>query len=267
MQAAMWPLAGLLGLFMGSYLNVIAWRWFRDEQQSPQQWGSRSKCPVCAKTLSWIELIPVVSYLMQRGRCAQCAAPLSARYPIAELLTATVFASIVAVYGFHPISAVLLVLASVLLVLALIDGETQLIPDQLSLLALIGTAVGLVVLRVPNLLHQPLLLGIPRFEHGVVGALIGAGILGLIVLVTQGKGMGIGDIKLGGVLGLSLGGPATLLALFISFVSGALVGLVLIKGRKASLKTAVPFGPFLVFGWFVAILWSGPIIAWYTGLN
>ena len=263
----MWSLAGVLGLFIGSYLNVVAWRWYRQDQQSPHQLGSRSKCPHCGKMLSWTELVPIVSFIVQRGRCVKCKAQLGFRYPTVELTTAIIFASIVVVYGFHPISLLLLILASVFLVLALVDSETQLIPDRLSVIALAVTAFSLVILRVPNLLHRPILLGLPTFEHGVVGALIGVGILGSIVLVTKGRGMGIGDIKLAGVLGLSLGGPATLLALFTGFVSGAIVGLVLIQGKKASLKTAVPFGPFLVFGWLIAILWSTPIIAWYTGLN
>jgi prepilin signal peptidase PulO-like enzyme (type II secretory pathway) len=178
-----------------------------------------------------------------------------------------VFASIVAVFGSDFLSLLMLVLASVFLVIALVDGETQLIPDRLSIIALLITIVGLMLFRVSNLLHSPNILGLHTFEQGIVGMLIGSGILGAIVLVTRGRGMGIGDIKLGGVLGLSLGGPATLLALFTGFVSGAVVGLILIKGKKASLKTAVPFGPFLVFGWLVAVLWSTPIIAWYTGLN
>lgn len=266
-SAILWPIAGVLGLFIGSYLNVVAWRWYRQDQQSPQQLGSRSKCPHCGRVLSWKELVPIVSFIVQRGRCVKCKAELGIRYPLIELVTAIVFSGIVAVYGFHPITLLLLILASIFLVLALVDSETQLIPDHLSIIALIVTGISLVVLRVPNLLHRPVLLGLPVFEHGITGLLIGIGILGSIVLITKGRGMGIGDIKLAGVLGLSLGGPATLLALFTGFVSGAIVGLILIQGKKASLKTAVPFGPFLVFGWLVAILWSTPIIAWYTGLN
>jgi prepilin signal peptidase PulO-like enzyme (type II secretory pathway) len=262
-----WPLAGVLGLFIGSYLNVVAWRWYRQDQQSPQQLASRSKCPHCSKVLSWKELIPIVSFIVQRGRCVKCKAQLSIRYPLVELAMAIVFSGIVAVYGFQPLSLLILVIASIFIVIALVDSETQLIPDRLSIIALIITILGLVFLCVPNLLQRPILLDLPIFEHGITGALIGIGILGSIVLITKGRGMGIGDIKLAGVLGLSLGGPATLLALFTGFVSGAIVGLILIQGKKASLKTAVPFGPFLVFGWLVAILWSTPIIAWYTGLN
>ena len=261
-----WPLAGVLGLFIGSYLNVIAWRWFRGDIESPNKLNSRSKCASCGKVLGWKELIPLVSYFIQRGRCVACRAPLSLRYPVAEIITAIVFASIVVVYGVNPASVLLIVLASILLAVALIDAETQLIPDLLSVLGLGVTAIGLIVLRIPNLIGRLVAHGSFISERGIVGAIIAIVILGSIVVATRGRGMGIGDIKLGGILGLSLGGPATLLALFCGFVSGALVGLILIQQKQASLKTAVPFGPFLVFGWFVAVIFSRPIIAWYTGL-
>lgn len=267
MQAApLWPLAALLGLFIGSYLNVVAWRWYRGEQESPQRWGSRSKCPQCGKVLAWHELIPIVSFVRQRGRCAGCSAPISARYPVAEAVTALVFSAVAARYGFHPVTLLLLTLASVFLIIAFVDAETQYIPDRLSLIALVVSAGALPLLHVPNLVGRPLIPGVFPYEHGLVGLGIATVVLGGIVLGTRGRGMGVGDIKLGAVLGLSLGGPATLFALFTAFVSGAAVGLVLIRSSRATLKTAVPFGPFLIFGWLVAVLWAGPVIAWYTGL-
>ncbi len=267
MQAALlWPLAAFLGLFVGSYLNVVAWRWYRSDQESPQRLTSRSKCPHCGKVLGWRELVPVVSFLVQRGRCAGCATPLSIRYPLAELGTAAVFGLAVARYGIHPQSALLLVIASIFVMIALVDAETQLIPDRLSLAALIVSLGAILVLGVPNLIGRPVTPGVFPFEHGVAGGAIAAGILGAIVLGTRGRGMGIGDIKLGAVLGLSLGGPATLLALFTAFVTGAAAGLLLIRSKHATLKTAIPFGPFLVLGWLVAALWATPVIAWYTGI-
>ena len=260
----LWPLAGVVGLLVGSFVNVIAWRWYREKLPRPLALKTRSQCPECGKVLGWHELIPLVSFAMQRGRCRHCSKRLSWRYPIVELLTASIFAVIVATYGLHPQSAFLLILASNFLVVALVDTETQLIPDQLSVAGLVVSGLGLLSLRLPNLISQsPEYVSV--FSLGVVGAVIGVALLGFIVLVTKGRGMGIGDIKLGGVLGLSLGGPATLLALFVAFVSGAAFGLTLLLRGKASMKTAVPFGPFLIVGWLVAVLWGQQLIAWYTG--
>lgn len=259
----LWPLAGIIGLFAGSFLNVLAWRWYRSELPNPLLLATRSQCAHCNRTLRWYELIPMVSYIMQRGRCRSCRKGIAWRYPAVELLTGIIFAAVVATHGgVHPETLILLLLASIFLVIALVDLETQLIPDRLSIAGAVVTMIGSVVLGRTSLVQ----LGGSWFSSGITGFVIAVVILGGIVAGSRGKGMGIGDIKLGAVIGLSLGGPLTLLALFSAFVSGAIAGLVLLARGRASMKTAVPFGPFLVLGWLVAILWGRGIVAWYTGL-
>ncbi len=263
MQAVtLWPLASVLGLLVGSFLNVVAWRWYRSSLPRPLALQTRSQCPQCGTVLGWVELIPLVSFLVQRGRCRSCSARISWRYPLVEVVLAAVFGLITAVYGPHLQTLFLLCLAAILFTIALIDLETQLIPDQLTMLGAVVAGLGVWLLGQGSVVST----SAHWFAYGLSGALVGAGILGAIVLGTRGRGMGIGDIKLAAVLGLSLGGPLTLLALFTGFVSGALVGLGLLARGRASMKTAVPFGPFLVFGWLVAVLWGAQILAWYTGM-
>lgn len=214
--------------------------------------------------------MPVVSFLIQTGRCRRCGARLSWRYPAVEIVTGLVFGLIAIQYS-GSASVALLVIASVLILLALIDLDHGLLPDQLTIGGIIGIVGYLVFTGQSSIINLPAgeaghQLSIP-FDHWLWGALIGAGILAALVLLTRGRGMGIGDIKLAGLIGASLGGSAALLALGSAFVVGAGVGLGLLAAGRAHLKSAIPFGPFLALGWLIAVLWHEPILAWYTGLS
>ncbi len=260
--ATWWPLlAGVIGLFLGSYLNVTALRWFRTDRTSPQQLSSRSQCPKCGVVLRWYELIPVLSFRIQRRRCRSCATPLSLRYPVVELLTAATYAVVAWQYGWGLQAAAVLVVTSVLLVIALIDLETQLIPDHLTGPLAVAVAVFLLATGWQNLVTAT---G-AWLSHWLVGSVVGVVSIGAIVGLTRGRGMGIGDIKLAGVMGMTLGGSLLLVALFVAFVSGAFAGLILVGTGRLTMKSRLAFGPFLVAGWFAAVIWGTAVIAWYTG--
>lgn len=263
--ATWWPLSvGVVGLFIGSYLNVVALRWF-DPQKSAQKLSSRSECANCHRQLGWLELIPLVSFIVLRRRCKGCQALISWRYPLVELLTGVVFYLIA--FNFHGFWQLftLLILSSVMIVIALIDLVTQLIPDRLTYPMMGIFAVVLISTGNNNLLD--FYKSQINIYHWLIGLVIGLAIPFLIVALTKGRGMGIGDIKLGGLIGLTLGGAYCLVAMFSAFVIGALVGLGLVAKNKANLKTQLPFGPFLVLGWLIALFWGPRIVAWYTGFT
>ncbi len=239
--------AGVLGAIVGSFLNVVSYRLPRHESLiSPA-----SHCPKCGTPVKPYDNIPVLSWLLLRGRCRSCAAPISARYPLVEALTAALCVGVVLV---HPsASGIALSVTLILLVVpaALIDLEHRIIPNQLTLL-------GAVLALVLGLALDP--SGEP--DRLIAGAAAG-GFLLLAALAYPG-GMGMGDVKLAGVMGLFLGG-AVAPAILVALVAGVLVGVAIIARKGAAgRKTAVPFGPFLALGALVAALAGGPLIDLYT---
>lgn len=225
---------GLIGLFFGSFFNVLVDRLPAGESIL----FGRSHCDFCKKNLRWFELIPVLSFLLQRGKCRRCHHSLSIRYPISELLTAVLFmgtASLVVTHSF-PIIAVTFLLVSILWVIFWTDILTYMIPDSL---IVIGCVVSLFFLfSTPPLSIAGYLLS----------ASVGSGFFYFLWFVTKGKGMGFGDVKLVLLLGLALGFPRIVTALYVAFLTGAIVGIILIIGGKKHLKSKIPFGPFLIIG-------------------
>lgn len=223
----------LLGISVGSFLNVLI-----DRLPKGQTIWGRSQCDYCKKTLRWYELIPIVSYLMQGGRCRRCHRMLSVQYPLVEL--ATGFGFILLPNMFH-----LLIFCS-LLVIFVADLKYQIIPDSMLLLGVVGAI-------------------------GEIWQNIGAGLLGalfflLLWSITRGRGMGFGDVKLAGLLGLLLGYPRIVIALYGAFLTGAAVGVILILRGKAKPKTKIAFGPFMIFGALLATIWGARILEWWKGL-
>lgn len=242
-------LAGLGGLLIGSFLNVVIARLPEGESIA----RGRSKCPSCGATIRARDNVPVLSWLLLRGRCRDCGAPISKRYPAVELLTAGLYAATVAVhYDDTPELVLGLVLVTFLIPIAFIDLDVQRIPNALTLPAAVLAIV----------------LGTALDPGGEVERLIaGAGaaaFLGIPALINP-KGMGMGDAKLTGVMGLYLGAPvapAILIGLFAGVVAG--VGIVAQKGMSDARRTRIPFGPFLALGGVIAMLAGTPIIDWYT---
>ena len=240
-------LAAAGGLAVGSFLNVVAWRLPRGESLV----APGSHCPGCDHAVRPYDNVPLLSWLLLGGRCRDCRARISPRYPLVEATTAALALAVVATQrGAHD---VLLGLALVVLLvpIALIDLDHRIIPNRL-------TAAGALAALAIGLATEPSALP----EQLIAGAAAG-GFLLATALARPG-GMGMGDVKLAGMLGLFLGRDAAV-ALLVALLAGALVGGVVIAGRgvRRGRKTAIPFGPFLAAGGVVALLAGPAIVDWY----
>jgi leader peptidase (prepilin peptidase)/N-methyltransferase len=247
---------GLLGLVVGSFLNVVIHRVPRHESVV----RPRSRCPECGTTLAERDNVPVVSWLLLKGRCRTCDAPISARYPAVELLTAVAFAAVGLCFGADWAVPAYLVLVAALVAVSAVDLELFLVPNRI-LLATLAVGVPLLVLAAA-LDHRWDDLG-----RALAGAAIGFGILLAINLVTP-RGMGMGDVKLAGVLGAWLGFldiGHVFLGLFLGFLLGAVGGIALLATGVRTRKDHIPFAPFLAAGAVLAILVGSPFLDWYGG--
>ena len=239
--------AALFGAVVGSFLNVVAYRLPRRESLV----APGSRCPGCETAIKPYDNIPVLGWLLLRGRCRACGMPISVRYPLIELLTGALAVAVVLVkHSTHDV-ALGLVLVGILVPIAMIDLEHRVIPNKITLpAALAAVVIGLVT--------RP--AGVP--EQLIAGAAAGGFLLAFALAYP--RGMGMGDVKLAGVLGLFLGrevAPALLAGVFAATVVGAAIisRLGVARGRK----TAVPFGPFLAFGGIVALLAGPTLVHWY----
>ncbi len=245
---------GLLGLLIGSFLNVVIHRVPAGESViSP-----RSRCPGCGTELSARDNIPVVSWLVLRGRCRTCAEPISIRYPLVEVATGLLFAAVAWWCGPVWQLPAYLYLAAIGVALSAIDLDTKRLPNAI---VLPSYGVALALLLVPAAVEG-------RWDSLLHAVLTGAGLFAfyfLLALVYP-AGMGFGDVKLAGVLGMYLGWQAWGLAIvgtFVAFILGSVVGIAVIVLGKGGRKTKVPFGPFMITGTFVALFWGQPVIDWY----
>lgn len=246
-------LAGLLGLAVGSFLNVCIYRLpLRQSIAFPP-----SRCTRCGRGLSWYDNIPVLSWLALRGRCRQCGEPISIQYPIVELVTAVLFVVVVWLSPAGPLVISRLVLGSLLIVLFMIDLEHQILPNVITLP---GIAVGLALSAVAP----------PGITDSLLGAALGAGVLYAIAagyyLWRKEEGMGMGDVKMLAMIGAFLGWQAVLLTLILSSLSGAIIGIGILATNRGSMRYALPFGTFLALGALVAMLSGDAIFGWYLSL-
>src|SRR3954449_10837493 len=240
-------LAGVFGLLLGSFLNVVAYRLPRGESLA----FPGSHCPSCDTPIKPWDNVPVLSWLWLRGRCRSCHGPISARYPVVEATTAALLVAVVLVDGADRDAWLGLAFVLLLVPVTLIDLDHRIIPNKLMLL---GTVVSLTILALTDPSSIP--------EHLIAAAAAGGFLL--IAALAYPAGMGMGDVKLAAVMGLFLGrnvGPAMLVAL----VAVSLVGAIIIarKGAAEGRKTAIPFGPYLAFGGLVALFAGGPVVDWY----
>jgi leader peptidase (prepilin peptidase)/N-methyltransferase len=240
--------AGVLGAIGGSFLNVVAYRLPRHESLVKPA----SHCTRCGTPVRPYDNIPILSYLLLRGHCRSCAAPISPRYPLVEALTAALCAGAVLAHG--SATGICLSIGLILIVVpaALIDVEHRIIPNRI-------TALGAVLALAIGLALDP--AGEP--ERLIAGAAAG-GVLLLAALAYPG-GMGMGDVKLAGVMGLFLG-KAVAPAILIALIAGVLVGALVISrsGSGKGRKTAIPFGPFLALGALVAVYAGQGIVNEYV---
>lgn len=249
-------IAFLLGAALFSFMNVVAWRLPRGKNPL----AGRSFCPQCGATLTAADLVPVFSYLCLRGRCRHCKAPIPMRYLLVELLGGglalgclwrfgTAYTLAEGLFGMRWQGLLALALCGVLLSMALIDAEYQIIPNRLNAAA--------AVLAVLNLLLSP-----ARWADCLIGVVCVSVPMLLLCLVIPGA-FGGGDIKLMAAAGLFLGWKNTLVAMFFGILGGGFYGMYLLAAKKADKKDHFAFGPFLCAGIVLALLFGDAVLAWY----
>lgn len=285
----------ILGLSLGSFLNVVTLR-YRPERPlfSFRDTGGRSRCASCGKELRWFELLPLLSFLAQRGRCRTCRAPLSLQYPLVEAASALVVMGVprllairsgiawgivssgAAPWWFYVLSILWIAALLLLITIALVDARHSIIPNGANLsLAIIGIFLTSVLALAAVPLFQAssvgpfaLMAGAPEspFVNHLLGAGVGAAAFALLWGCSRGRAMGFGDVKLAAATGMLLGWPDIALAAALSFVIGGAWGGVLLILRRNKPKDHIPFGPFFVAGTIFTFAWGAPLLRWYFGI-
>ena len=240
----------MLGLLIGSFLNVCIRRLPLDESVITP----RSRCPACRHPIRGWDNIPVISFLILRGRCRDCGRPISWRYPLVELMNGAGTALLVWRFGVGPQTVIYALLFSSLLVVTFIDLDHQIIPDRITL-------PGMIVGLIASAWILPL-----GFFNAVVGLLAGGALFYGVAAASRG-GMGGGDIKLIAMIGAFLGWKLMLLTILLGAMTGSIVGLSLMIFKGKSRKYAVPFGPFLSLGAVVSLFIGQAIWDWYQRLG
>ncbi|HVV75534.1 MAG TPA: prepilin peptidase [Mycobacteriales bacterium] len=246
---------GVFGLVIGSFLNVVIWRVPRDESIARPP----SHCPSCDTPIAPRDNVPVVSWLLLRGRCRHCQARISVRYPLVELATCGLFIAFAVHVGPHAALPAFLYLASVGVALAMIDLDVQRLPDALTLPSY---PVGLILLGIAAAAEGA---GWP-YARALIGMAVLFGFYGAVWFVYP-AGMGLGDVKLSGVLGLYLGWlswGALVVGAFSAFLVGAVVSVAVVVARGGNRKTKVPFGPFMLLGVLIGMFAGHPVAHAYV---
>lgn len=243
-----------LGLIVGSYLNVLVYRLPRAKSTVLP----RSQCPFCGGVIRARDNIPLLSFLLLKGRCRRCTAPISWRYPLIESLTGLLFVLCLRIFGFTLEALASALFGCLMILLAGIDLEHFLLPDRITLPGIVG---GLVV--------QPWLSGV-TFLEAVVGILAGAGALILLInfwyWLRSEEGMGLGDVNMMALIGAFLGWQGALTALVLAAASGALIGIALMLSGRLGMHSKLPFGVFLALGGLAALFLGSRLIDIYSRL-
>jgi prepilin signal peptidase PulO-like enzyme (type II secretory pathway) len=271
----------IFGLAIGSFLNVVALRYDGDHfLLDSKMIGGRSHCTHCGQTLRWFELVPLFSFIIQGGRCRRCKATLSIRYPIVELLSGIIFVAVpfymgitgAAPWALYVIIAVWIAVFEAFLLMALIDIQLGIIPDEVNIFLLIAgvflAIFSFVYLGAANHSFLGPYAGVFGLQENVlwnrsVGALFSAAFFWLLTKYKGGQGMGMGDLKLAIPLGLLFGWPDVLCVFVFAFILGAAFGLISIALKHNNIKGTVPFGPFLAIGSAIVFFWGGWLFNWY----
>ena len=260
MLTIMYTFIFIFGLIIGSFLNVCIYRIPLEESiVSPP-----SHCPNCDTRLKPFDLIPLFSYLISRRKCRYCGLKISPRYFLVELLTGIISVALFFKFGLTVDFAAFLFLTYILIAVFFIDLDHQIIPNELVIAGLVGG----VILFINNLYTPFQIYADQRWWNPLLGLVAGSGfLLGVsligLALYKGDEVMGMGDVKLFAPIGLFLGWRMTLLALFISVVLAGMSSLVLMLLGKANRKSMIPFGPFIVSGVFITIMWGWNILNWY----
>ena len=245
--------AAAFGALAGSFLNVCI---YRLPLGKSVVWPA-SACPHCGRLLSWYENVPVVSWLLLRGRCRTCRAPIGIRYPVIEALTAAMFGLAWWYYGPSVLLASRLVFGCALIVLFAIDLEHHLLPNAITLP---GIAIGLIFSFIAP----------PGWQSSLIGIMLGGGSLfgvaEVYYRIRHEEGLGMGDVKMLAMVGAFLGWKLTLLTLMLASLSGTVIGLLLIVSGRGGMKYALPFGTFIALGAAAAATVGPAVVDWYLGM-
>ena len=268
-------LAALFGLLIGSFLNVVIHRWPNDLSVVQP----RSKCPSCNQLIAWYDNIPVLSYLLLRGRCRDCHARILPRYLLVELLTGAFFAHFVWHFGISLEALRGCLLSAILIALIFTDLESRILPDELTLGGLVVGLMLACVLPVPDTTAHAMasMAGLDwnsralSIAEAVLGALLPSGALWMAGVLYQKlrhvDGLGLGDVKMLAMIGAFLGLRPTLLTLIAGSVLGSVVGLIYLRWTKSDPATyALPLGTFLGIGGLAVLMYGRGAIDWYAGM-
>lgn len=240
----------IIGLIVGSFSNVCIYRIPRNE--SIVRPGSH--CPQCSKPIPFYDNIPIISYILLRGKCRYCGQPIPIQYPLVELATGLFYIALYLFYGLQLVSVAYMILCTLLIIISFIDLRERIIPDVLSLPFI---AFGFIL---------SFFIRIITPVDSLLGILAGGGSLLIIAIVGsklfKKEAMGGGDIKLAAMIGAFLGWKLTLLALFLGFFLGSIIGVIVLVTSKNK-SDVLPFGPFIALGAFISIFWGRAIIYWY----
>ena len=242
--------AVLFGLIVGSFLNVCIYRLPRKQSVV---WPA-SRCTSCGRGLAWFENVPVVSWLVLRGRCRGCGAPISPMYPIIEATTGALFGAVMYWYGPTPLGLVRMLFGSAMIVLFVIDLQHRILPNVITVP---GTVLGLILS-----LFLP-----PGIVSALIGVLVGGGLLfgiGEAYYRVRGvEGMGMGDVKMLAMIGAFLGWQLVLVTIIVASFGGAVLGALMLATRRGTMQAALPFGTFLAVGAAFAAVAGEPLVTWY----
>ena len=243
----------IVGLSVGSFLNVVI---YRLPLRRSLVWPG-SACPSCRAPIRWYDNVPVVGWILLRGRCRDCKAPISLRYPIVELTTMAAFLTCYWVFGADPLVVPRLIFVAALIALFAIDLEHQILPD---LITLPGIILGLVFS-----VFLP-----PGLRDALLGTVVGGGTLWLIAegwsRLRNIEAMGFGDVKMLAMIGAFLGWKLVILTFVLSSLVGGAFATALLVSRRTTWTTAIPYGTFLAIAGFIAGLWGEAIMNWYLSL-
>lgn len=238
---------GLYGVVIGSFLNVLALRLPLKESVTLK----RSHCMTCGHTLSWYELFPLFSYIFLGGKCRHCKSKISIQYPLVEGANGILYAILFLVHGISVETILYCLCASALLALSIIDWRTQEIPVGFNIFILLLGLVRLVT-------------DLGNWSQYVIGLFAVSGFLFLLFLITKGRSIGGGDIKLMAATGLLLGWQLNIIAFLLGCIIGSIIHLTLMAIKKANRVLA--FGPYLSMGVYIAMIWGEQLVSWYLSM-
>lgn len=237
----------IYGLFIGSFVNVCI---YRIPAGKSIVWPP-SSCGSCGHRLNYIDMLPVINYIINRGRCRYCGEPYSPQYPLIELANGVLYALVYLKFGFAAASVVYCAIISILIAVSLIDFKHRIIPDSLNIAGAITGIIYIIITKA-------------SLPDKIAGALIGLGLFLAIALVTN--AMGGGDIKLMAVMGLMFGIEGVLFITLCSFILGAVISLILLSLKIKGRKDQIPFGPFISLSVLIYIFFGFEIINWYFNI-